>query len=368
MKFALKAAAAAWLTICLSACVASPDADRTPAVLSATVKLPDAALNRIEAAAATFTSATGLNDYSLLLMDGENTLYRRDFGAYTSKTVIPIASAGKWITGATVMTLVDEGRLNLDEPIKAYLPELPATHANLTLRQLLSYTAGFASLQEGAVDVRQDKTITLDQAVRELSKLPLADRPGETFAYGGANFQFVGAIVERVTGKSWNDYFREALGDPLGMTPLYWSNPAGPNPPDQVRNPLLQGGAATTLDAYQPLLTMITQRGVYGGRRYLSEAAIIGMETIATRGVRMRYVPAGAAPGAQYGLAHWCEVEGPSGCTMLSSPGAFGVYPWIDRKAGLHGVIFVQDQLARIDKDLRVLRDEMIAAAIDVEG
>jgi aspartyl aminopeptidase len=48
---------------------------------------------------------------------------------------------------------------------------------------------------------------------------------------------------------------------------------------------------------------------------------------------------------------------------MLSSPGAFGVYPWIDRPNGLHGVIFVEDRLARIADEARAFRDEMIASA-----
>ncbi|NWG45685.1 MAG: serine hydrolase, partial [Alphaproteobacteria bacterium] len=189
------------------------------------------------------------------------------------------------------------------------------------------------------------------------------DEPGTAYAYGGPNFQIAGAVVERVSGQRWADYFDEVLGDPLGMTPFFWSNPAAPVPPEKVTNPVLQGGVVTTMDAYAPFLTMIAQKGVYKGRRYLSEAAIADMETVATHGVERKFVPPGAGDThIEYNVAHWCEVEGPDGCTMLTSPGAYGFYPWVDRASGLHGIVFIQDRLNRIAADVRALRDAMIAA------
>jgi CubicO group peptidase (beta-lactamase class C family) len=330
---------------------------------SKTANAPTVRTQDIEAAAQAFSQKTGIANMSLLMMRGETVLYRKDFGAYTPETVVPIASATKWMVGATVMKLVDEGKLTLDAPIRTWLTDLPSPHADLTLAQLLSYTSGTVGLNQGGADVRQDKTITLAAAVKELAKLPLAAGPGTSFAYGGTDFQFVGAVVEATTGEPWAKVFDERIGAPLGMTPVYWSNPRGPNPPETVRNPLLQGGAATSMDAYAPLLTMLAQEGVFKGKRILSVAAVREMEKTMTRGLEMRFVPPGAPAGAQYSIAHWCEVEGPKRCVMLSSPGAFGAYPWIDRANGLHGVIFLQDQFSRIAADERVLRDAMIAAA-----
>jgi len=320
----------------------------------------------IDAAAAAFTQATGISNMSLLLMKGEEVLYRKDFGSYGPQTVVPIASATKWLVGTAVMSLVDAGRLSLQDPIRTWLPELPAPYGDLRLEQLLSYTAGTTGLNAGGLDIRQDRRVSLEAGALELAKRPLADAPGRSFAYGGADFQFVGAVVERVTGRSWSAFFEEALATPLGMGALSWSNPQGPIPAAEIRNPLLQGGAAVRLDAYAPLLTMLAQEGVYKGRRYLSEAAVREMERPRTRGLSMRYVPPGATAGSQYSIAHWCEAEAQDAtggrCTMLSSPGAFGVYPWIDRTSGLHGIIYLQDNFNRIAADERILRDAMIAA------
>ncbi|MBI1338946.1 serine hydrolase [bacterium] len=345
-------------------------ASRTPAAEPSAIAPPstrqeaDDAQRRatVDAAAAAFSSKTRVKDFSVLVMRGEETHYLRHFGSYDDRTIVPLASATKWITGATIMSLVDDGLLDLDAPIGRWLPSLPETHRALTLRQLLSYTAGFAPLSESGADIRQNKRISLSEGVQELAALPLRDPPGTAFAYGGANFQFAGAAAEQAGGASWAELFRRRLGDGLAMSDFLWSNPTGPNPPDSVRNPLLQGGAATTLNAYSRFLTMIAQRGVYGGRRFLSEAAIDEMERVETRGVTMRYVPPGAGPGMQYNLAHWCEREAAERCVLLSSPGAFGVYPWIDRETGLHGVIFMQDRLGPIANDVRALRDAAMAA------
>jgi CubicO group peptidase (beta-lactamase class C family) len=355
MGTGFRRAALALAILWLGACAATPSRQGDPAVAAART-------SAIDAAAAAFSEKTRIPNMSVLIMRGEDTLYRRDFGTYSPSTVVPIASATKWVVGATVMTLVDDGRLSLDKPIRTWLPDLAAPYGDLTLAQLLSYTAGTAGLNQGGVDIRQDKTISMADAARELAGLPLAAEPGTSFAYGGADFQFVGAVVEAVTGKSWVAYFEEELGRPLGLAPFFWSNPQGPTRPETLRNPLLQGGAATSMDAYAPLLTMLAQDGVYRGKRYLSTASVRRMERTMTKGLVMRYVPPGAPAGSTYSIAHWCEVEGADRCAMLSSPGAFGVYPWIDRASGLHGIIFLQDQFNRIAADERVLRDAMIAA------
>jgi CubicO group peptidase (beta-lactamase class C family) len=323
-----------------------------------------AAFDAAAAAAATdaFARAVDVDGFGVLLKRGEDVLYRRFVGRYDERTEVPIASATKWITGALVMTLVDAGRLDLDAPVKTWLPELGGAHGALTLRQLLSYTAGSPGLQAG-IDLRQPRTLTLAESARAIAQEPLVAAPGTAFRYGGPDFQVAGAVVEQVAGEAWGAYFRRALGDPLGMEPFRWSNPQGPVPPEQVRNPVLQGGAVTTLDAYGAFLTMIANRGVHGGRRLLSEQAIAAMETVQTRGVAMEFVPPGAGDGSQYMLAHWCERESGGRCTLLSSPGAFGTYPWIDREHGLHGVVLIQDRLQRVAGPIRVLRDALIAAA-----
>ncbi|NCY15982.1 MAG: class A beta-lactamase-related serine hydrolase, partial [Actinobacteria bacterium] len=78
-----------------------------------------------------------------MVRDGR-VLRNRGYGDYDPITVVPIASASKWLTSATMMTLVDEGRISLDDRVSMYLPEFTGVSGTATIRQLLSHTSGIA--------------------------------------------------------------------------------------------------------------------------------------------------------------------------------------------------------------------------------
>jgi CubicO group peptidase (beta-lactamase class C family) len=105
---------------------------------------------------------------------------------------IPIASATKWLTGAIVLTLVDEGKLGLDHIVSRYLPEFTGDKARITVRQLLSHMSGLP-MTGRALDRRD---ITLKQAVDVIAAAPLMSPPGEICVYGDASVQVAGRIAE----------------------------------------------------------------------------------------------------------------------------------------------------------------------------
>ena len=322
---------------------------------------PQTAPQSVEDAIARFREKTGVKDFSVLVMRGEDVLLLRHEGRFEASTQIAIASSSKWMVGATIMALVDEGLLDLDAPIGRYVADLPPDYARLPLAQLLSYTAGLPSLAK-FVEFKQPPTIPLAESARLAAREPLISKPGTQFDYGGANLQFLGAAAEKVTGQSWQQVFDDRIARPLGMTNTLWGGTfARPTRTTLPNNPMLQGGAWTTVGDYGAFLTMIAADGTYHGRRILSAKAVERMRGVMTVGLRKGFT----APGAQgreveYALAHWCErlVEGR--CLFESSPGLFGTYPWVDRASGLHGVIFVKDRLQRIAEDERALRNALI--------
>ncbi|WP_029911758.1 serine hydrolase [Caulobacter sp. UNC358MFTsu5.1] len=305
-----------------------------------------------------FLDASGLADCSITVMRGEQALYTRYRGGYGPGTLVPIASASKWMVGATIMTLVDDGLLSLQAPIGDYVPGLPEAYAALRLDQLMSFTAGLPGLRE-FIELRQPADISLTESAQRAARTPLANPPGAQFDYGGPNLQFVGAAAEQVTGKTWSLLFAERLAGPLGMRATLWGRVRqAPDPKAPVANPVLQGGAWTTLPDHAAFLTMIAQDGVLQGRRVLSSAAVLAMDTVMTTGVRKGMsLPGNVAGQGEYMIAHWCERLEGARCTLSSSPGAFGAYPWIDRRANLHGVLLVQDQRPRIAAAEFALRD-----------
>lgn len=313
-----------------------------------------------DALLARFSAETGIADASVAVMAGSATLYRRYVGRYDADTQVPIASSSKWMFGALVMTLVDDGQLRLDAPIGDYLPELPPAFRPLRLDALMSYTAGLAGLRE-MLELRQPAHLSLLDSALAVAETPLTDPPGTRFEYGGASFQLVGAAAERVSGQSWHQLFKARIADPLEMTATAWGRLRGP--PDPARpmgNPVLQAGVWTTLSDYSAFLTMIAQGGTSGGRRVLSPRAMAAMGTIMTAGLPKGGLEGAGMGPAEYMIAHWCERPEGDRCSLESSPGYFGADPWIDRRSGLHGVLLVQDQRRRIARAEARLRHGLI--------
>jgi CubicO group peptidase (beta-lactamase class C family) len=286
---------------------------------------------------------------ALRLAKGEQVLYERYFGTYTAQTVVPIASATKLLSAATVMTLVDAGRLDLDAPVSVTLSAFTDAKGGMTLRQMFSHTSGLP----GGLDypVLADKTITLAQAVDQIACcIPLAAAPGAQFAYGGLSMQVGGRVAEVSDGRLWDALFAQRLARPLGMTHTDYD---GFGPTD---NPRIAGGARSTLDDYGRLLEMLLAKGSFRGSRILSAAAVTELWKDQTFGVPIAYAPVGFE-GLRYGLGAWRNLVTPQGEALrVSSPGAFGFTPWLDLDLGSYGIFMVTtnyqpllDEMAQIE-------------------
>ena len=98
-------------------------------------------------------------DAALVLIKDDKVIYRKSFGSHTADKVVPVASASKWLSGALIMTLVDEGKLSLDDTVSKYLPEFGGEKSNITIRHLFSHTSGLPS----ETRCRNDKRTTLER-------------------------------------------------------------------------------------------------------------------------------------------------------------------------------------------------------------
>lgn len=292
-------------------------------------------------------------------------LYAAGAGEAFQDRAVPVASASKWVAAALVLTLIDEGRLSLDEPIGRRLPEFQGAAGLITLRQLLSYTSGHESLTE-AVDIWQPADITLRESARAIAARPLEGTPGQAFRYGGPGLQVAGALAEQATGQSWEELFQERLARPLGMTRSRWTHPmAARQGVTNIRNPNLQGGLITTAEDYGRFLTMLADQGRFQGRRILSPRAVDLLATPQTAGLPMAFKPPGVTGALQYNLGSWCEDPRPDGpCRRLSSPGALGTYPWLDRETGLYGIFVTRRRLPLVVDRIQTARRIIVADAL----
>ncbi len=138
-------------------------------------------------------------------------------------TLFMIGSTSKTFAAAALLSLVEEGVLDLDKPVAEYLPGLRladlVAQKTVTVRHLLTHSAGFL----GDVDLDTgwgDDALAL--AVEQFGDLPQIFPPGEVFSYCNAGFQLAGRVAEVVSGRTFEDLVRTRFLEPLGMTESYY--------------------------------------------------------------------------------------------------------------------------------------------------
>ena len=146
-------------------------------------------------------------------------------------TLFQVASLSKWITAIGVMTLVDAGRIDLDAPAERYLTrwKLPPSafdHREVTVRRLLSHTAGltdglgYAGFAPGAAvqPLPDSLTRAADASPGRDGVVRVGQPPGAEWAYSGGGYGILQLLIEDVTGESFDAYMRRAVLQPLGMS------------------------------------------------------------------------------------------------------------------------------------------------------
>ena len=220
-------------------------------------------------------------------------------------TVFAICSNTKPVTSVLVLTFVEEGLLNLDDPVSKYLPEFAdikfkgqSLKKPITLRQLITHMSGLA-YSAALPGMKSDMTPYADQAKLAATK-PLRQEPGVAYQYCGLGFQVMGAVLEKLTGRKVSELMRERIFDPLEMKDTtfypdaemlkrtavpYYYPPNGAEPvkyefsnrwTEPLMNPartaMLSGGLFSTVGDYLKFSQMMVRKGVgLNGKRVLSE-------------------------------------------------------------------------------------------------
>jgi CubicO group peptidase (beta-lactamase class C family) len=134
----------------------------------------------------------------------------------TEKTVYEIGSISKQFAANALLLLVEDGKVRLDDPISKYLASTPPAWSAITVRHILTHTAGLADFDSGNIGFSYRREYTEQEFVELLGKQPLAFQPGERWNYTNA-FPLLGMVVERASGMSYMDFVRTRIFVPLGM-------------------------------------------------------------------------------------------------------------------------------------------------------
>lgn len=163
----------------------------------------------------------------VLVADNGKPVYHKSFGLANAETkmqmdttsVFELASVSKQFTALLVAMLQEENKLNYDDPVEKYLPNLP--YPNITIRQLLNHTSGLPDYQK-LMDEQWDKTKVAnnDDIISYLKKFhpPSLFKPGDKYEYSNTGYVLLGSIVEKASGKEFILFCNEKIFRPLGMT------------------------------------------------------------------------------------------------------------------------------------------------------
>jgi CubicO group peptidase (beta-lactamase class C family) len=287
-------------------------------------------------------------------------------------SIFRIYSMTKPIVSATLMQLVEEGRLQITDPVSKYLPEIGnmkvGTEATvdgkptlqladptrpMTVQDLLRHTAGLTYGSRGTslinasyVDAKiGSREFTVQEMVSRLSKLALKFNPGDRWEYSVA-VDVQGRLIEVLTGKKLSEAVAERVLQPLGMVDTGFQVPAaklaraaqpGPRPNGQPMTPRFKvddgapyesggGGMLSTMEDYLRFTMALANGGVFQGKR------ILGKQTLAFMTADHTGSRPGRPPGTGFGLGF--EVRTRVGDSAL--PGSLGEYGW----AGNAGTLF----------------------------
>ncbi|MGH6710085.1 MAG: serine hydrolase domain-containing protein [Bradyrhizobium sp.] len=347
----------------------------------------------------------------MLIQRNGKTAYFSSFGVrdpgtkapMTPDTIFRIYSMSKPITTVAAMMLVEEGKLQLDEPLSKYIPafadvkvgverkgedgkvalDLVPVRRPISIQDLMRHTSGltYGFFGEGAVKKLYVEANMFDgdvdnaQFADRLAKLPLAYQPGSTWDYSQST-DILGRVIEVVSGKSLYQFEKERLLDPLGMTNTSFyvtdaarqSLLAEPFPTDrkigagaEMFDPRIAkkwesggGGMMSTIGDYARFAAMLANGGTLDGKRYLSPKTIaymgsnhVGPGSGVTPGPY--YLP---GPGFGFGLgfavrtdAGVSPIEGSVG--EMNWSGAGGTTFWVDPKENMFAVFMSQTVMHR---------------------
>lgn len=190
-----------------------------PADLEARVDAYIGAFGRNYGEAFEFHGVVGvIKDGELVLTRGYGRADLRRDGPNTATTKFKIGSLTQTFTAAAVLQLRDRGLVDLDAPVRKYIPDYPATGSRITLRHLLTHTSGIPSYTDAAVfSVGHTRPVTTADVRAIFQDLPLEFAPGTDFDLSNSGYFLLGQVVENVARQPFADYLTHNILAPAGM-------------------------------------------------------------------------------------------------------------------------------------------------------
>jgi CubicO group peptidase (beta-lactamase class C family) len=386
--------------ICLQACT-SNSSDKKTSVINADAKA------RLDATLKSLVDSGKVAGISALVFEKNKEVYFNAFGyadresktAMDRHTIVRIYSMTKPVTGTALMSLYQKGAFQLDDPVSKYAPEfanqkvfagtdakgnliLETPNRPMTIRDLTRHTSGLATNQDTTTVMGKllaqanpsNPENTLAQLAGKYASLPLAFHPGEQWAYG-PSVDIQAYLVERISGKPFDQYIQETILNPLNMNTThyrvaesdlnrfaatYFRDDAGQlnHVPDRDAKDfntnkwaLTPGGwgLTSTVDDYMTFARMLVNKGTLNNVTILKPETIQLMATnhLADSVTERMWLPSKGQVG--FGIDFAVRVKPPQSAKENNGEvgeffwdGAASTLFWVDPKNELTAVLFVQ--------------------------
>jgi len=235
----------------------------------------------------------------VLVVRGKNVLLNKGYGFANLEWDTPnspsakfrLGSITKQFTASSILLLVERGKLKVDDAVKKYMPDAPATWDKITIFNLLTHTSGIPSFTGFPEYVSQEPfSTTPELLVARFRDKPLDFQPGEKMSYSNSGYVLLGYLIEKISGQSYEKFVQENIFTPLGMKDSgYDSNSAiilhraagytsGPNGPINAGfiNMTVPLSAGALYSTTEDLLRW--EQGLFGGK-VLSPSSLQKMTT-----------------------------------------------------------------------------------------
>jgi CubicO group peptidase (beta-lactamase class C family) len=189
-------------------------------------QLPSAVTARIDDIAAKALAESGAPSVSIAVVRGGQIAFEKAYGKARLEPPADarpdmrysIGSVSKQLLAGSVLLLVQDGKLSLDDRVSRYLPNLTRA-GEVTIRQLLTHTSGYQDYYpQDYVAPFMQRPVTADRILEQWARKPLDFDPGTRWQYSNTNYVIAGRIVEQVTGGAFFDFLSKRILTPLGMT------------------------------------------------------------------------------------------------------------------------------------------------------
>ncbi len=302
----------------------------------------------------------------------------------TDKTIFPIWSMSKPITIVAIMILFEKGLLDFDDPVSKYIPAFShpicedekgtyPCKSEVKLIDLMSHRSGYVTYKSYYIDVI--KSENLEELMNKIANQRAGIEPGSKFLYG-IDQSILGRVIEVVSGKSFYDFLKENLFDPLEMknTKFYLTEKELDNvPPLFVKNNLVEGfltdgviskadiltyyknhlthlggeGLVSTISDYFNFCMMLLNNGSFNEKRIISPESIQLITQKYSEGYPIEKNAFKDLLGFYYGLTVWVledssilNLHAPEG--IFGKGGYHGTEFWIDQKNSMFGIFMTR--------------------------